>query len=142
MQFFHWLSAFAFGLLVSAEQLSPPKELEIKTTYTPSDCTVKAQKGDPIKVHYTGTLFSNGKGFDSSHDRGQPLPLTLGVGQVIRGWDEGLIGMCVGEKRTLTIPSDMAYGPRGFGTVIPPNSALVFDVELVGLTSKTAHEEL
>ncbi|KAI0277412.1 hypothetical protein BGY98DRAFT_886684, partial [Russula aff. rugulosa BPL654] len=119
-----------------------PKELEIKTTYTPSDCSVKAQKGDPIKVHYTGTLFSNGDQFDSSHGRGQPFPLTLGVGQVIKGWDEGLVGMCVGEKRTLTIPPDMAYGQRGFGSVIPPNSALVFDVELVGLTSKPAHQEL
>jgi len=142
MQLLKWVSVFAFGLLVSAEQQSPPKELEIKTTYTPSDCTVKAQKGDPIKVHYTGTLLSNGNKFDSSHDRGQPLPLTLGVGQVIKGWDEGLIGMCVGEKRILTIPSDMAYGSRGFGSVIPPNSALVFDVELVGLTSKPTHEEL
>jgi len=144
MQLSRWLSVLAFGLLVSAEQQpeSPPKELDIKTTYTPSDCTVKAQKGDPIKVHYTGTLFSKGNKFDSSHDRGQPLPLTLGVGQVIKGWDEGLVGMCVGEKRTLTIPPDMAYGQRGFGSVIPPNSALVFNVELVGLTSKSAHEEL
>jgi len=126
---------------VSAVQ-SPPKELEIKTTYTPSDCTVKAQKGDPIKVHYTGKIFSDGKKFDSSHDRGEPLPLTLGVGQVIKGWDQGLVGMCVGEKRTLTIPSDLAYGQRGFGSVIPANSALVFDVELVDLTSKSPHHEL
>jgi FK506-binding protein 2 len=110
MQLLKWVSVFAFGLLVSAEQQSPPKELDIKTTYTPSDCTVKARKDDSIKVHYTGTLFSNGKKFDSSHDRGQPLPLTLGVGQVIKGWDQGLLGMCVGEKRILTIPSDMAYG--------------------------------
>jgi len=68
--------------------------------------------------------------------------LTLGVGQVIKGWDEGIVGMCVGEKRTLTIPSQMAYGERGFGSVIPANSALIFDVELVGLTSKTTHQEL
>jgi len=141
MQLSQWLSVFAFGLLASAQQ-SPPKELEIKTTYAPSDCIVKAQRGDPIKVHYTGKLFSNGNKFDSSHDRGQPLPLTLGVGQVIKGWDEGLVGMCVGEKRTLTIPSDMAYGQRGFGSVIPANSALVFDVELISLTSKSTHQEL
>ncbi|KAH9994051.1 hypothetical protein BJV77DRAFT_961681 [Russula vinacea] len=141
MQLLKVISVVVFGLLVSAQQ-SPPKELEIKTTHTPSDCTVKAQKGDPIQVHYTGKLFSNGNKFDSSHDRGQPLPLTLGIGQVIKGWDEGLVGMCVGEKRTLTIPSDMAYGQRGFGTVIPANSALVFDVELVGLTSKSKHQEL
>ncbi|KAI9461305.1 hypothetical protein BJY52DRAFT_220893 [Lactarius psammicola] len=140
MQLLYWLS-LSFGLLVLA-QAQAPKELDIKTTFEPSDCNVKAQKGDAIKVHYTGTLFSNGNKFDSSHDRAQPLPLTLGVGQVIKGWDEGLVGMCVGEKRTLTIPPHMAYGERGFGSVIPANSALVFDVELVGLTSKTSHQEL
>nr|GAT60916.1 predicted protein [Mycena chlorophos] len=75
-------------------------------------------------------------------DRGSPLPLTLGVGQVIKGWDEGLVGMCVGEKRTLTIPSDMAYGSRGFGNVIPAHSALVFTTELISLDSKVKHEEL
>jgi FK506-binding protein 2 len=137
MQLLYWLS-LSFGLLVLAQ----PKELDIKTTFEPSNCNVKAQKGDAIKVHYTGKLFSNGNKFDSSHDRGQPLPLTLGVGQVIKGWDEGLVGMCVGETRTLTIPSHKAYGERGFGSVIPANSALVFDVELIGLTSKATHEEL
>jgi len=141
MQILQWLSVLVFGLLASAQQ-SPPKELNIETTYTPSDCTVKASKGDLIKVHYTGKLFSNGNKFDSSYDRGHALPLTLGVGQVIKGWDEGLVGMCVGEKRTLTIPSHMAYGERGFGSVIPANSALVFDVELVDLTHKSSHEEL
>jgi len=141
MQLLRWFSVGVFALLVSAEQ-SQPTELEIKTTHTPAACTIKAQKGDAIKVHYTGKLFSNGNKFDSSLDRGQPLPLTLGVGQVIKGWDEGLVGMCVGEKRTLTIPPNKAYGSRGFGSVIPANSALVFDVELVGLTSKSTHEEL
>ncbi|KAI0298509.1 hypothetical protein BC826DRAFT_997758 [Russula brevipes] len=141
MQLLRWLSVLVLGLLVSAEQ-APPKELEIKTTYEPSYCKPKAKKGDAIKVHYTGKLFSNGNKFDSSHDRAQPLPLTLGVGQVIKGWDEGLVGMCIGEKRTLTIPSDMAYGDHGFGSVIPPKAALIFDVELVDLTSKSAHEEL
>ncbi|ETW80669.1 hypothetical protein HETIRDRAFT_410019 [Heterobasidion irregulare TC 32-1] len=140
MQLFNWLSALAFGLLVSAAE--PPTELKIDTTYLPADCSTKAQKGDAIKVHYTGTLFSNGNKFDSSVDRGEPLPLTLGVGQVIRGWDEGLIGMCRNEKRTLTIPSHLAYGSRGFGNVIPANSALVFDVELVGLDTKGPREEL
>ncbi|KAH9998455.1 hypothetical protein BJV74DRAFT_877149 [Russula compacta] len=141
MQVLRFLSVFVFGLLVSAQQ-SPPKELEIKTTYSPEDCTVKAKKGDRIKVHYTGRLFSNGNEFDSSIGRGQPLPVTLGAGQVIKGWDEGLVGMCIGEKRTLTIPPHMAYGERGFGSVIPANSALVFDVELVGLASKSNHQEL
>ncbi|KAJ8580669.1 peptidyl-prolyl cis-trans isomerase, partial [Rhizopogon salebrosus TDB-379] len=105
------------------------------------DCPAKAKTGDSIKVHYTGTLFSNGNKFDSSVDRGQPLPLKLGVGQVIKGWDDGLQGMCLNEKRTLTIPSSLAYGARGFGNIIPANSALVFDVELVGLES-AARDEL
>ncbi|KAF8915482.1 hypothetical protein CPB85DRAFT_1432793 [Mucidula mucida] len=129
MQLSRWISALVF---VAA--------LVIETTFTPEDCTVKAQTGDSIKVHYTGKLFSNGNKFDSSFDRNQPLPLTLGVGQVIKGWDEGLQGMCVNEKRTLTIPSHKAYGARGFGSVIPANSALVFDVELVGLTSAKRDE--
>ncbi|TFY73908.1 hypothetical protein EWM64_g10103 [Hericium alpestre] len=140
MQLLHWISILTLGLLVSAAE--PPAKLQIDTTHLPEGCTTKAQKGDAIKVHYTGTLFSNGNKFDSSYDRGSPLPLTLGVGQVIRGWDEGLVGMCVGETRTLTIPSDMAYGPRGFGSVIPANSALVFDVELTGLDAKAPREEL
>ncbi|KAJ7724471.1 hypothetical protein DFH07DRAFT_759068 [Mycena maculata] len=136
-----WLSTLLLSAVVvlAAE---PPTDLQIETTYLPEECPVKAQKGDSIKVHYTGTLFSTGAKFDSSLDRGQPFPLTLGVGQVIKGWDQGLIGMCLNEKRTLTIPSDLAYGSRGFGSVIPANSVLVFTVELVGLDSKVSHEEL
>ncbi|KAJ7219949.1 hypothetical protein GGX14DRAFT_532691 [Mycena pura] len=135
-----WLSSLLFAAAVLAGD--PPKELKIDATFLPDECPAKAAKGDSIQVHYTGTLFTTGAKFDSSLDRGSPLPLTLGVGQVIKGWDEGLVGMCLGEKRTLTIPSDMAYGSRGFGSVIPPHSALVFTVELVGLESKVKHEEL
>ncbi|KAJ3531800.1 hypothetical protein NM688_g7520 [Phlebia brevispora] len=139
MNLFSLLAALLFALAVSAAE--PPKELKVETTYMPEECTAKATKGDRIRVHYTGTLFSNGNKFDSSRDRGSPFPLTLGVGQVIKGWDQGLEGMCVNEKRTLTIPSDLAYGSRGFGNLIPANSALVFDVELVGMDSKK-HQEL
>ncbi|KAI0074393.1 hypothetical protein K474DRAFT_1601565 [Panus rudis PR-1116 ss-1] len=133
-------SALLFALAVVAKD--PPTELQIDVTFKPEDCSVTAKPGDQIKVHYTGTLFDNGNKFDSSYDRGQPLPLTLGVGQVIRGWDQGLQGMCKFEKRTLTIPSSMAYGSRGAGGVIPPNAALVFETELVELDSKTGHNEL
>ncbi|KAJ7116036.1 hypothetical protein C8R44DRAFT_675585 [Mycena epipterygia] len=133
-----WLSSLLFAVVVLAAD--PPKELQIETTYLPDDCPVKAQKGDAIKVHYTGTLFSTGAKFDSSYDRNAPLPLTLGVGQVIKGWDQGLVGMCLNEKRTLTIPSRLAYGSRDFGSAIPPNSVLVFDVELVSLESKASSE--
>ncbi|OAX37365.1 hypothetical protein K503DRAFT_719918 [Rhizopogon vinicolor AM-OR11-026] len=126
-----WFSMLT--LVVCALAAEPPKELDIAVTFLPDACPVTAKTGDAIKVHYTGRLFSDGSKFDSSFDRGQPLPIKLGVGQVIKGWDDGLQGMCLNEKRTLTIPSDMAYGTRGFGKVIPANSALVFDVELVGL---------
>ncbi|KAI0916426.1 hypothetical protein AcW1_008844 [Taiwanofungus camphoratus] len=139
--FVSYLFAFFLAVIVNAEAPEPPSELGIQTTYVPEDCSVKARTGDALKVHYTGKLL-NGNKFDSSFDRNKPLPITLGVGQVIRGWDEGLQGMCLNEKRTLTIPSHLAYGPRGFGSVIPPNSALIFDVELVSLESKGPREEL
>lgn len=92
----------------------------------------EAVAGKTISVHYTGWL-TNGRKFDSSVDRGQPFTFQLGQGQVIRGWDEGFAGMKVGGKRKLTIPPEMGYGARGAGAVIPPNSTLVFEVELLGV---------
>lgn len=91
-----------------------------------------AVAGKTASVHYTGWL-ENGKKFDSSVDRGQPFSFPLGAGQVIKGWDEGVQGMKVGGKRKLTIPSDLGYGSRGAGGVIPPNATLIFDVELLGV---------
>ncbi|PPQ99674.1 hypothetical protein CVT24_009746 [Panaeolus cyanescens] len=141
MKAFTWIScALLAAVSVVAEEKVAPTELQIETTFKPEDCTKTAKTGDRIQVHYTGTLFADGKKFDSSLDRGQPLPLTLGIGQVIKGWDDGLQGMCVGEKRTLTIPSSQAYGSRGAGGVIPPNAALVFTTELVALESSDRDE--
>ncbi|MEY4082977.1 MAG: hypothetical protein RL483_346 [Pseudomonadota bacterium] len=99
----------------------------------------EAKPGQQVSVHYTGWLFDpskadgKGKKFDSSVDRGQPFSFPLGAGRVIAGWDKGFAGMKVGGKRTLVIPSDMGYGARGAGGVIPPNATLMFDVELLGV---------
>ena len=91
-----------------------------------------AVAGKTATVHYTGWL-ENGNKFDSSVDRGQPFSFRLGIGQVIKGWDEGVQGMKVGGKRKLTIPANLGYGARGAGGIIPPHATLIFDVELLGV---------
>ena len=92
----------------------------------------EAAAGNHVEVHYTGWL-TDGSKFDSSLDRGKPFGFQLGASQVIQGWDKGVVGMKVGGKRKLTIPPEMGYGAGGFGNVIPPNSTLVFEVELLGV---------
>ena len=94
----------------------------------------EAEKGLTVTVHYTGWLYENGEKttkFDSSVDRREPFSFVLGVGQVIKGWDNGVSGMQIGGSRTIVIPSVMGYGSRGAGSVIPPNSDLIFEVELI-----------
>jgi FKBP-type peptidyl-prolyl cis-trans isomerase len=92
----------------------------------------EAKAGQRVDVHYTGWL-TNGTKFDSSLDRGKPFSFKLGAGQVIQGWDQGVAGMKVGGKRKLTIPPGLGYGSQSVGGVIPPNSTLDFDVELLGV---------
>ncbi|CAE7949152.1 hypothetical protein FNF27_01902 [Cafeteria roenbergensis] len=103
-----------------------------KTTIKAGDGSTFPKAGDKLTMHYTGTLTSGAK-FDSSKDRGTPFKFTIGVGQVIRGWDEGVTQMSLGETAKLEITSDFGYGARGAGGVIPPNADLIFEVELLAI---------
>jgi FKBP-type peptidyl-prolyl cis-trans isomerase FkpA len=117
-----------------SQTVTTPSGLQYIDTVVGSGPTASA--GQEVSVHYTGWLFNDGvQGgkFDSSKDRMQPFQFNLGAGMVIKGWDEGVAGMKVGGQRTLIIPSDLGYGARGAGGVIPPNATLKFDVELLAV---------
>lgn len=129
MRRFAPLCALPLSFLVSL--VSAQNGLGIEVT-KPVDCTRKTQDGDLIKVHYKGTLESDGSKFDSSYDRGDPFEFSLGAGQVIKGWDQGLVGMCIGEGRKLTIPPSLGYGNYATGP-IPAGSTLIFETELLGI---------
>jgi peptidylprolyl isomerase len=107
----------------------PPADLQIQDLIVGDGA--KAVSGSHIQAHYVGVTHSGGEEFDSSWNRGQPLTFQLGAGRVIKGWDEGIVGMKVGGRRRLTIPAHMAYGDRGSGTVIKPGETLLFVVDLV-----------
>ena len=119
-----------------AEQAGPA---DLETTVLQPGDGAAARHGQTVRVHYTGWLYDEsrpgrkGAEFDSSRPRGEPLAFRLGAGRVIRGWDEGVVGMRVGEVRELAIPSHLAYGRRGAGGVIPPHQPLLFEVQLVGI---------
>ncbi|ETS81828.1 FK506-binding protein 2 [Pestalotiopsis fici W106-1] len=120
----------ALSLVASVAVSVLAADLKIDVT-TAVECERKTQAGDTIDVHYKGTL-ENGKKFDASYDRGTPFTFKLGVGQVIKGWDQGMAGACIGEKRTLTVPPELGYGNRGMGP-IPAGSTLIFETEIIGI---------
>ena len=137
--------AIGIGAIVAAQdkpaekglnQLKPNEAMTtasgLKVTMTAESKEPGAKAGDVVWVHYTGKLHSNGEQFDSSVG-GKPFKLTLGQGEVIAGWDEGLVGMKVGEKRQLVIPAALGYKEQGSPPKIPPNATLVFDVEMIGV---------
>ncbi|CCE86038.1 Piso0_005683 [Millerozyma farinosa CBS 7064] len=132
----HYCLLFLFGTAVLAAQL----KIDVLESVPSEKCTKKAKSGDLASVHYEGSL-EDGTVFDSSFRRNQPISFRLGSGQVIEGWDKGLIDMCVGEKRKLTIPPELGYGDRGIGP-IPPKATLVFTTELVDVVDISNRDEL
>jgi hypothetical protein len=130
------LAATAIGYLIKQRAGNSGTEITtasgLKYTDLVAGTGASPQKGQTVTVHYTGTL-ANGKKFDSSYDHGRPADFRIGVGSVIKGWDEGLMSMKVGGKRRLVIPSALGYGPEGRPPDIPGNSTLIFDVELLGV---------
>ena len=111
--------------------------MRIGVKHRPEACPYRTRKGDRLAMHYTGTLYKDGSQFDSSVDRGQTFDFVLGQGSVIKGWDQGLLNMCVGEKRRLVIPSGLGYGAQGSGAKIPGGATLVFAVELVDVLDRS-----
>ncbi|XP_050208313.1 FK506-binding protein 2-like [Mercurialis annua] len=132
-----FIALFAF---VSAKKSGDVTELQIGVTHRPESCEIQAHKGDKIKVHYRGKL-TDGTVFDSSFERGDPIEFELGGGQVIKGWDQGLLGMCVGEKRKLKIPAKLGYGAQGSPPKIPGGATLIFETELVAVNGKPSNGE-
>ncbi|KAF7197208.1 FK506-binding protein 2 [Pseudocercospora fuligena] len=129
--------ATALGLLFAGvSALDKPLDIDITEAKTCGE-DEKTKKGDKVEMHYRGTLEDTGYEFDASYNRGTPLSFTVGKGQVIKGWDEGLIGMCIGDKRKLTIQPEYGYGASGVGP-IPGNAVLIFETELVSINGKKA----
>merc|ERR1712202_97209 len=126
-------ACLALLVMVGAVLADPEvKDSGLKVEYVskPDTCDRIARNGDMLSMHYTGTL-EDGKKFDSSYDRSEPFKFQIGVGQVIKGWEEGVLGMCVGEKRRLIVPPALGYGDQGAGDIIPGGATLFFDVELI-----------
>ncbi|XP_023335345.1 FK506-binding protein 2 [Eurytemora carolleeae] len=127
----HFLLASLVSLAICDPEMTE-SGLGIEYISKPDTCDRLARNGDLLEMHYTGTL-EDGKKFDSSYDRSEPFKFQIGVGQVIKGWEQGVVGMCVGEKRRLIVPPSLGYGDQGAGDIIPGGATLHFDVELMGV---------
>jgi len=127
----------SIATLTLAEPEVRPSGLKVEYVEVPESCDRKATNGQMLTMHYTGTL-EDGTKFDSSVDRNEPFKFQIGVGQVIRGWEEGVLGMCIGEKRKLIVPPELGYGDQGAGQVIPGGATLYFDIELLETESGPA----
>lgn len=114
--------------------------LQIEAVSGPAACSRPTRNGDRISVHYRGSLLATGKEFDASYNRGSPFTFTLGAKQVIQGWDDGLVDMCIGASRKLTIPPELGYGDRGAGRDIPPKATLVFETTLMAIAGVEPEE--
>lgn len=110
--------------------LCEEQQLKVEVLKSVEQCSRKSKKGDILSMHYTGTLL-DGKEFDSSRGRNEPFRFQIGVGQVVKGWDQGLLDMCIGEQRKLTVPPELGYGDTGAGERIPAGATLVFETELI-----------
>lgn len=130
-------SSPTFGKPTPSQTIQPSMDLKSEDITTGTGA--EAALGDTVKVNYVGTL-TNGKKFDSSYDRKEPFSFKLGSGEVIKGWDQGVVGMKIGGKRKLTIPPELAYGNQAQGT-IPANSTLIFEIELLEVTKDTQNSQ-
>ncbi|KAJ1066182.1 hypothetical protein K5549_018373, partial [Capra hircus] len=128
--------SICLSALVTATGTEGKRKLQIGVKKRVDHCPIKSRKGDVLHMHYTGKL-EDGTEFDSSLPQNQPFVFSLGTGQVIKGWDQGLLGMCEGEKRKLVIPSELGYGERGAPPKIPGGATLVFEVELLKIERRS-----
>ncbi|XP_033097516.1 FK506-binding protein 2-like [Anneissia japonica] len=124
----------------SEKSVKIPEDLKIEVTFKPDECSKTTSHGDKVLVHYTGKL-EDGSMFDTSrvNEDSEPIEFPLGSQEVIKGWDYGLVGMCMGEKRRLTIPPRLAYGDQGSGDKVPPGATLIFDVEMIEFKPNWRH---
>eukprot|EP01123_Difflugia_compressa_P013913 TRINITY_DN675_c0_g1_i3.p1 TRINITY_DN675_c0_g1~~TRINITY_DN675_c0_g1_i3.p1 ORF type:complete len:195 (+),score=38.50 TRINITY_DN675_c0_g1_i3:79-663(+) len=135
--FQHLLVLVLLILSVSCQKKKAEPTITIEEITKPDDCPQQAQDGDTVYIHYTGSLASSGKVFDTSKERGEPMAVQLGTGRTIPGFEQGLRGMCVGQSRKVTIPPELAYGDKGVSPLIPPRSTLVFELECMHIDRPT-----